>query len=96
MHPLTIVPELRAGITDEQRAEWLASDVVDLGQRVVRDRPERRESGTASWWVTRANTRPTTANSTKASLRGWSWSMTAIWTGMHRSRANGSRWQGFG
>ena len=29
MHPLTIVRELRAGITDEQRAEWLASDVVD-------------------------------------------------------------------
>jgi hypothetical protein len=29
MHPLTIVPELRAGITDEQRAEWLASDPVD-------------------------------------------------------------------
>jgi S1/P1 Nuclease len=28
MHPLTIVPELRAGITDEQRAEWLASDVI--------------------------------------------------------------------
>ena len=29
MHPLTIVSELRAGITDEQRAEWLASDAVD-------------------------------------------------------------------
>jgi S1/P1 Nuclease len=29
MHPLAIVPELRAGITDEQRAEWLASDPVD-------------------------------------------------------------------
>jgi hypothetical protein len=29
MHPLTIVPELQAGITDEQRAEWLASDPVD-------------------------------------------------------------------
>jgi hypothetical protein len=29
MHPLAIVPELRAGITDEQRAEWLASDAVD-------------------------------------------------------------------
>ena len=28
MHPLTIVRELRAGITDEQRAEWLASDPV--------------------------------------------------------------------
>ena len=28
MHPLTIVPELRAGITDEQRAEWLSSDAV--------------------------------------------------------------------
>jgi S1/P1 Nuclease len=26
MHPLTIVGELRAGITDEQRAEWLASE----------------------------------------------------------------------
>ena len=39
MHPLTIVPELRAGITEEQRAEWLASDPVDLGRQVVRDRP---------------------------------------------------------
>ena len=29
MHPLTIVAELQAGITDEQRAEWLASDPVD-------------------------------------------------------------------
>jgi hypothetical protein len=28
MHPLTIVPELRAGITDEQRADWLDSDPV--------------------------------------------------------------------
>ena len=28
MHPLTIVPELRASITEEQRAEWLASDVI--------------------------------------------------------------------
>lgn len=29
MHPLTIVPELQASITDEERAEWLASDPVD-------------------------------------------------------------------
>jgi S1/P1 Nuclease len=29
MHPLAIVRELQAGITDEQRAEWLASDAVD-------------------------------------------------------------------
>ena len=29
MHPLAIVPELQAGITDEQRAEWLASGPVD-------------------------------------------------------------------
>jgi S1/P1 Nuclease len=29
MHPLAIVPELRAGITDEQRAEWLATEPVD-------------------------------------------------------------------
>jgi hypothetical protein len=29
MHPLAIVPELQAGITDKQRAEWLASDPVD-------------------------------------------------------------------
>ena len=28
MHPLAIVPELRAGITDQQRAEWLATDVI--------------------------------------------------------------------
>jgi hypothetical protein len=38
MHPLRIVPELRAGITDEQRAEWLASDVVAWAKRVGRDR----------------------------------------------------------
>ena len=29
MHPLTIVRELQAAITDEQRAEWLASGPVD-------------------------------------------------------------------
>jgi hypothetical protein len=29
MHPLAIVPEIRAGITDELRAEWLASRPVD-------------------------------------------------------------------
>jgi S1/P1 Nuclease len=29
MLPLTIVDALRAGITDEERAEWLASDAVD-------------------------------------------------------------------
>jgi S1/P1 Nuclease len=29
MHPLAIVPELQAGITDEQRAAWLASGPVD-------------------------------------------------------------------
>jgi hypothetical protein len=29
MHPLAMVSELRAGITDEQRAEWLASDPRD-------------------------------------------------------------------
>ena len=28
MHPLTIVRELKAGITDEQRVGWLASDAV--------------------------------------------------------------------
>jgi S1/P1 Nuclease len=28
MHPLAIVRELQAGITDEQRAEWLAGDVI--------------------------------------------------------------------
>jgi hypothetical protein len=28
MHPLTIVLELRTGITDKQRAKWLASDAV--------------------------------------------------------------------
>jgi hypothetical protein len=29
MHPLAIVPELQAGITDAQRARWLASNAVD-------------------------------------------------------------------
>jgi hypothetical protein len=29
MDPLTIVGEIRAGITDAQRAEWLASDPAD-------------------------------------------------------------------
>jgi hypothetical protein len=28
MHPLAIVREIRAGITDEQRAAWLAGDVI--------------------------------------------------------------------
>ena len=28
MHPLTIVPELQAGITDEQRTEWSPSDMI--------------------------------------------------------------------
>ena len=33
MHPLAIVRELRAGITDEQRAEWLASNPVDWANK---------------------------------------------------------------
>ena len=33
MHPLAIAPELRAGITDEQRAAWLASDAVDWANK---------------------------------------------------------------
>ena len=28
MHPLPIVSELRASITDEQRAEWLAGEAI--------------------------------------------------------------------
>ena len=95
MHPLTIVRELRARITDEQRAEWLASDPVDWANESFAIAREPG-SGTASWSTTPASTRPTTANSTKASLRGWSRSTTAIWTGTHRSRGNGSRWQRFG
>ena len=44
MHPLTIVPELRAGITDEQRAEWLASDAVDWANEsfAIAREPDRR------------------------------------------------------
>lgn len=29
MHPLDLVPELQTSITDQQRAEWLASGPVD-------------------------------------------------------------------
>jgi S1/P1 Nuclease len=35
MHPLTIVGELWAGITDEQRTEWLASDPVTWANESV-------------------------------------------------------------
>jgi hypothetical protein len=35
MHPLAIVPDLQAGITDEQRAEWLASDPVDWANESI-------------------------------------------------------------
>jgi hypothetical protein len=42
MHPLTIVRELQAGITDEQRADWLASDPVDWANEsfVIAREPE--------------------------------------------------------
>jgi hypothetical protein len=42
MRPLAIVPELRAGITDEQRAAWLASDPVDWANEsfVIARKPE--------------------------------------------------------
>ena len=42
MHPLAIVPELRAGITDEERAEWLASDPRDWANEsvVIARKPE--------------------------------------------------------
>jgi hypothetical protein len=95
MHPLAIVRELQAGITDEQRAEWLASDAVGGANEsfAIAHKPE---VATASQLAAPASTRPTTANSMKASLSGWSWSTTGIWTCTHRSRRNGSRWQGFG
>jgi S1/P1 Nuclease len=35
MHPLAIVPEIRAGITDQQRGEWSASDPVDWANESV-------------------------------------------------------------
>jgi S1/P1 Nuclease len=35
MHPLTIVAKLRAGITEEQRSEWLASNPVDWANESI-------------------------------------------------------------
>jgi hypothetical protein len=90
MHPLTIVSELRAGITDEQRAEWLASDVVDWANESFAF-ARKPEVG----YCVMGGTRPTTANSTTASLRRWLRPTTAIWIGTQRSRGNGSPWQGF-
>jgi hypothetical protein len=57
--------------------------------------PVSSTSGTASWSVTPVNTRPTTASSRTASPGGWSWWMTAIWTGTQGSCGNGSRGQAF-
>ena len=95
MHPLAIVPELRAGITDEQRAEWLASDPADWANESF---AIAREPGVGYCVMVDGTCQyaADTANSTKASLRRWSRSATAIWTGTHRSHANASRWQGFG
>jgi S1/P1 Nuclease len=89
MHPLTIVRELRAGITDEQRADWMAATRW-TGPTSRSRSPVSPSSGTASWWVIPASTRPTTWSSTKASPSVWSWSTTAIWTGTLQSRGNGS------
>jgi hypothetical protein len=77
MHPLAIVRELQAGITDEQRAEWLASDAVGWANEsfAIAHKPE---VATASQLAAPASTRPTTANSMKASLSGWSWSTTGL------------------
>ena len=94
MHPLTIVSELRAGITDEQRAEWLASDVVDWANESFAF-ARKPEVGYCVMVGDTCSTRPTTANSTTASLRRWPRPTTAIWTGTQRSRGNGSPWQGF-
>ena len=55
MHPLTIVPELRAGITAEQRAEWLSSDAVAWANESPRSRAIPT-SAIASRSVTRAGT----------------------------------------
>jgi S1/P1 Nuclease len=68
MHPLTIARELRAGITDEQRAEWLASDAVDWANEsfAIARKPEVGYCvvvGNACQYAAR------TANSTKASLK---------------------------
>ena len=45
MHPLTIVLELQAGITDEQRPEELASDpahVASHGGHLIQQSPKHR------------------------------------------------------
>jgi hypothetical protein len=45
MHPLAIVPELRAGISDEQRARWLASNPADVasdGGHLIQGSPKHR------------------------------------------------------
>ena len=52
---------IRASITDEQRAEWLASDAVAWANEFVRDRASPT-SAIASSSVTPASTKPTTAS----------------------------------
>ena len=93
MHPLTIVRELRAGITDEQRAEWLASDAVAWATSSSRSR------GSPTYCVMVDDTCQYAAENVEfeeGEPEKWSWSTTAVWTGTHRSRGNGSPWQGFG
>jgi hypothetical protein len=95
MHPLAIVPELRAGITDEQRAEWLDSDPRDWANEsfAIAREPDVgycvMVDGTCRYGADNVESR-------RASPRGWSWSTTATSTGTRRSRGNGSRWPGFG
>ena len=92
MHRLTIVSELRAGITDEQRAEWLASDALDWANDsfAIAREPD------LGYCVTVGDTcRYATDNREfeEGEPERGSWSTTAIWTRTQRSRANGSRWQ---
>ena len=82
MHPLTIVPEIRAGITDEQRTEWLASDVIAWANEsfAIARQPE-------FWYcVMVGDTCQYAADSREFDdaepFRG-SWSTTAISTGTH-------------
>jgi S1/P1 Nuclease len=87
LHTLTIVRELRARITDEQRAEWLASDPVDWAHEsfAIAREPE------IGYCVMVDDTCQYTAENREfqeGEPEKWSWSTTAVWTDTHR--------QGFG
>jgi S1/P1 Nuclease len=82
MHPVALAGELHAGITDEQRAKWLASDALAWANEsaaiaISPDVDYCVMVGGVNWNLTRASPRRT------------SWSATAIWRRTHRSCGSG-------